>query len=202
MLQAVWTVGIVLAAIAALDRRAWPSLALLALVFVQTALSRMMIDGPFMGLVEIQVELVMRAVIDLCAGFLSLALITRQRWTLVMPTTFILMVLWHGIYWFAYSIGIDLWLPYVHSENALLIAQLLGISWLAGGFIGELVSAWYSNLRRQWRSATGLVNGPRGIPARNQRHDVDVCSALCLCRSTGDRQTNSYVRVTPTVAAR
>lgn len=202
MFEAVWTVGIVLAAIAAMDRRAWLSLALLALVFVQTAMSEALIAEPVWILAERQVELVMRFLIDLCAGFLSLFLITRQRWTLIMPATFILMVLGHGTYWISYSVGVNLWLPYVHAENALLVAQLLGISWLSGGHISEFVSTWYSDLRSWWSRCSGMGVQPNGVPARNQRHDGDVCSALCSCRTARQRQTDFDVRVSPTAVAR
>lgn len=202
MLQAVWTVGIVLAVVAAMDRRAWPSLALLALVFVQTAISKAVISDPVWALTELQAELIVRALIDLCAGFLSLSLVTRHRWTWIMPATFSLMVLWHGLYWFAYSIGTDLWLPYVHSENALLIAQVLGLSWLSGGRIGELVCTWYGDLRSRWSVAFGVGAEHGGVPTRNQGHDGDGCSALCSCRTARQRQTDFDVRVSPTAVAR
>lgn len=91
MLEAVWTVGIVLAAIAAMDRRAWPSLALLALVLVQTAISDAMLR-------DVIAQLAMRPFVDLAAGVLSLGLVTRERWTRIMPATFSLMLLSHATF--------------------------------------------------------------------------------------------------------
>lgn len=159
MLEAVWIAGIVLAAIAAMDRRAWSSLALLALVLVQTALSDFIIAWPVGALVEIQAELVMRVFIDLCAGFLSLFLVTNQRWTLVMPTTFVLMLVSHATYWICYSVGVDLWLPFVHSQNALLIAQLIGLAWLGGGNLIGIAGAWCRSIRDERSRVAGLGVG-------------------------------------------
>lgn len=126
MFEAVWTVGIVLTAIAVMDRRAWSSLTLLGLVLVQTAISEAVLS-------DVLTQLAMRAPIDLAAGVLSLGLVTRERWTLIMPATFSLMMLWHSAYWLARGNGIDLWLPYVHAQNALLIVQLIGLAWPSGG---------------------------------------------------------------------
>lgn len=152
MLEAVWTVGIVLSAIAAMDRRAWPSLALLALVFVQTAISRAMLD-------DILSQLAMRPFIDLSAGVLSLGFVTRERWTRIMPATFSLMLLCHGAFWFARSLGVDLWLPYVHAQNALLIAQLIGLAWPSGGNLVGIAGAWYRDLRDGWSRFAGVGVG-------------------------------------------
>lgn len=149
MLEAVWTVGIVLAAIAAMDRRAWPSLALLALVLVQTAISDALLR-------DIVAQLAMRPFIDLAAGALSLGLVTRERWTAIMPATFSLMLLCHGAFWFARSLGVDLWLPYVHAQNALLIAQLIGLAWPSGGNLVGIAGAWYRDLRDGWSRVVGM----------------------------------------------
>lgn len=152
MLQAVWTVGLVLSAIAVMDRRAWPSLALLALVLVQTAIINAMMP-------DILVQLAMRPLIDFSAGILSLGLVTRERWSLIMPATFSLMLLCHGIFWFARSLGVDLWLPYVHAQNALLIAQLIGLAWPSGGTLVGIAGAWYRDLRDGWSRIAGVGVG-------------------------------------------
>ena len=152
MLQAVWTVGIVLAAVAVMDRRAWPSLALLALVFIQTAISDAMLP-------DILSQLAMRPFIDLSAGLLSLGLVTRERWTHIMPATFSLMLLAHGAFWFARSLGIDLWLPYVHAQNALLIAQLIGLAWPSGGTLVGSVGSWYRGVCDGWGRPSGMGSG-------------------------------------------
>lgn len=173
MLQAVWTVGIVLAVIAAMDRRAWPSLALLALAFVQTAISDVMLR-------EVLSQLAMRPAIDFSAGVLSLGLVTRQRWTFIMPATFALMMLAHAAFWMARGNGIDLWLPYVHAQNALLIVQLIGLAWPSGGRLVGLVSSRISDLLayRRWRNsplstASYEVEGEDDRPA-HVRSSADV----------------------------
>lgn len=144
MLQAVWTVGLVLSAIAVMDRRAWPSLALLALVLVQTAISDFMVR-------DILARLTLRPVIDLAAGLLSVGLVTRERWTAIMPAAFSLMLLSHATFWFARSIGFDLWLPFVHSQNALLIAQLMALCVPSGGKVVGVARDLLSNLRSMGR---------------------------------------------------
>lgn len=149
MLQAVWTVGIILAVIAATDRRAWPSLALLALVLVQTAIAEAMLTDRL-------IEIAMVVPVDLAAGLLSLGLVTRERWTLIMPATFSLMLLGHGGFWLARLSGIDLWLPYVHAQNAILIAQLVGLCWPGGGRLIGIARDWFSNLRLSWREPAGV----------------------------------------------
>lgn len=164
MLQAVWTVGIVLAAVAVMDRRAWPSLALLVLVFVQTAISDAMLTDALS-------ELAMRPFIDLAAGFLSLSLVTHERWTRIMPATFSLMLLSHGAFWFARSIGVDLWLPYVHAQNALLIAQLMALCTPSGGKVVRVASDLLSNLRSMGRvcySRWSELQGSQAVPRRQE----------------------------------
>lgn len=127
MILAVWTVGIVLAVIAATDRRAWSSLTLIALVLVQTALAETIITDRL-------TQLSVRPMIDLCVGWISLSLVVpRERWTFIMPATFAIMMLAHGAFWLARSFGYDLWLPYVYTQNALWIAQLAGLAWPGGG---------------------------------------------------------------------
>lgn len=127
MIQAVWTVGIVLAAIAALDRRAWSSLILIAVVLVQTALAEHILSDRLS-------QLALRPAVDMCAALLSLSLVTpRERWTLIMPASFSLMMLAHGAFWLSRSLGYDLWLPYVYTQNALWIVQLTGLAWPGGG---------------------------------------------------------------------
>lgn len=163
MLQAVWTVGIVLAVIAAMDRCAWPSLALLALVFVQAAISDVMLR-------DVLSQLAMRAPIDLAAGVLSLGLVTRQRWTLIMPATFSLMMLAHAAFWMARSNGIDLWLPYVHAQNGLLVAQLIGLAWPSGGRLVGLVGSRIGDILayRRWRNSP-LSTAPYEVEGENDR---------------------------------
>lgn len=136
MLPAVWTVGIVLAVIAAMDRRAWSSLILIAIVLVQTALAELILSDRLS-------QLAVRPAIDMCAALLSLSLvIPRERWTLIMPATFSLMLLVHGAFWLSRSLGYDFWLPYVYTQNALWIAQLTGLAWPGGGRAFERASSY------------------------------------------------------------
>lgn len=180
MLQAVWTVGIVLAVIAAMDRRAWPSLALLALVFVQAAISDVMLR-------DVLSQLAMRPAIDFAAGVLSLGLVTRERWTLIMPSTFALMMLAHAAFWLARGNGIDLWLPYVHAQNALLVIQLIGLTWPSGGRFVGLVSSRIGDIfaYRRWRNSP-LSTAPYEIEGQDNR-PANVRSSADVFLSSGAR---------------
>ena len=142
MLPAVWTVGIVLVVIAAMDRRAWSSLTLIAIVLVQTALAELIISDRLS-------QLAVRPAIDMCAALLSLSLVVpRERWTFIMPATFSLMLLVHGAFWLSRSVGYDLWLPYVYTQNALWVVQLTGLAWPGGGkVIGRASSYLGSRVR-------------------------------------------------------
>lgn len=140
MVEVVWTITLVLAVIAALDRRAWPSLALLVLVIVQTTISEAMLQDRLS-------ELAMLMPIDLVAGLMSLALVDRNRWTKIMPATFALMMLCHAAFWLARFNGIDLWLPYVHAQNAILVAQLMGLAYPGGGRLVGHVRSWLGGIR-------------------------------------------------------
>lgn len=151
MLPAVWTVGIVLAVIAATDRRAWSSLILIVIVLVQTALSENILSDRLS-------QIAVRPAIDLCGGLLSLSLVVpRERWTFIMPTAFSLMMLAHGAFWFSRSLGYDLWLPYAHTLNALLIAQLTGLAWPGGGRAIERASSYMGS----WLSSRGIMDRGR-----------------------------------------
>jgi hypothetical protein len=180
MLQAVWTVGIVLAAIAAMDRRAWPSLALLALVFVQAAISNVMLR-------DVLSQLAMRPAIDLAAGVLSLGLVTRERWTLIMPAMFALMMLGHAAFWMARGNEIDLWLPYAHSQNALLIVQLIGLAWPSGGRLVGRVGSWIGDLLASRRGRNSPLSAASyEVESENDR-PAHVRSSADVFLSSGAR---------------
>lgn len=146
MLQAVWTVGIVLAVIAATDRRARPMLALIALVLVQTALCDAMIGDRL-------TEVAMRAPIDLSAGLLSLNLVRRERWSMAIPAIFCVCLLVHAAFWLSYYNGVDVWYRYAHTLNVLFLLQLACLAWPGGGQLIGRASA-YMGL---WRSSRGAM---------------------------------------------
>lgn len=146
MLQAVWTVGVVLAVIAATDRRARPMLALIALVLVQTALCDAMIGDRL-------TEVAMRAPIDLSAGLLSLNLVRRERWSMAIPAIFSVCLLVHAAFWLSYYNGVDVWYDYAHTLNVLFLLQLACLAWPGGGQLIGRASA-YMGL---WRSSRGAM---------------------------------------------
>ena len=139
MLQAVWTVGIVLAVIAATDRRARPMLALIALVLVQTALCEALLRDRL-------VEIAIRAPIDLSAGLLSLNLVQREKWSLAIPAIFSVCLLVHAAFWLSYANGVDVWYDYAYTLNVLFLLQLACLAWPGGGQLIGRASA-YMGLR-------------------------------------------------------
>ena len=139
MLQAVWTVGIVLAVIAATDRRARPMLALIALVLVQTALCDALLRDRL-------VEIAIRAPIDLSAGLLSLNLVRREKWSLAIPAIFSVCLLVHAAFWLSYYNGVDVWYDYAYTLNVLFLLQLACLAWPGGGQLIGRASA-YMGLR-------------------------------------------------------
>lgn len=139
MIQAVWTVGIVLAVIAATDRRARPMLALIALVLVQTALCDALLRDRL-------VEIAIRAPIDLSAGLLSLNLVRREKWSMAIPAIFSVCLLVHAAFWLSYSNGVDVWYDYAYTLNVLFLLQLACLAWPGGGQLIGRASA-YMGLR-------------------------------------------------------
>ena len=144
MLQAVWTVGIVLAVIAATDRRARPMLALIALVLVQTALCEQMVSDRL-------TEVAMRIPVDLAGGLLSLNLIRRERWSLMIPAMFCAFLFCHAAFWLARFNGVDIWGIYPHALNALFLLQLASLAWPGGGRLIGRLRDWSSRLVDGWR---------------------------------------------------
>lgn len=164
MIEFVWTLTIVLGCIAALDRRAWPMLSVIALGVFQMLLSEIVLE-------DILHEVAMKAPIDFVAGLLALAVVRKERWSLAVPALFAVTLLLHATYWLAYWNGVDLWLWYAHSLNLTFIAQMLAVATPGGGQLVGIV--------RTWLGAT--VTRRRGNP-------VHVLEAYC--EAEDERGTN------------
>lgn len=155
MIEFVWIVTIVLGGVAALDRRAWPMLLVIALSVFQMLLSEALIE-------DILYEVAMKAPIDLIAGLMALMIITRERWSLMAPALFCVTLLAHAAYWLAYWNGIDLWLWYAHSLNLFFVATMLAVAIPGGGQLVGIARTWLVRLllerRRTYRLGDGATH--------------------------------------------
>lgn len=148
MLEAVSTAGIVLGALALMDPRARSMTALIALVWLETALVDLMLEPT--------ASVAMKMPIDFVGGLMATMLITRERWTVMVPALFVVMLLSHATFWLAYFNGLDLWYAYVNALNVLFLAQMVAVAWPIGGRLIERSCSWISDLRQRWGGAAGL----------------------------------------------
>lgn len=162
MLQAVWIATIVLGAIAALEPRSRPMLALMALVWLQSAIA----DA--MGMHRL-FQIAGRVPIDLIAGLFAVMLATRERWSLAVPVLFGVTLIAHGAFWMSRAMGVDLWLWYAHSLNLLFLAQMMAIAYPGGERLaGELASVGRV-ARSWWRRPSGGGFEKEGSQTRQSR---------------------------------
>lgn len=148
-----------LAVLAVEDRRAWCMLVILGIALAQTAFIDAMVSDRLMALA-------LRIVVDLCCGWLSIQAMDRgQRWTMMIPAIFVLMLLCHSLFWLMRWNGIDIWLPYAHSLNVLFLAHLIACCWPSGGRLIGIAHSWLGGLVAWWSRAAGLGNGSQGAPA-------------------------------------
>ena len=156
MLQAVSIAGIVLMLIGMADPRARALVALIALVWLETAISSSLLAGDHLWAARWG----MRVPIDIVAGFMALQMTLKCEtkdegpplWMLGAVSCFSLMLLAHGAFWMARFNGVDLWAIYPHTLNVLFLLQLACLAWPGGGLlIGRAVSR-----------VRGLVSGWRG----------------------------------------
>lgn len=142
MIEIVWTVTVAAGFVALLDRRAWPLLALMILVAVQTAISDQMAIARL-------AQILMRLPIDALAGIFACMIATRERWALAVPVLFGVGMVTHGAFWLARYMGVDLWLWYAHTLNLLFLAQMMAVAYPGGERLaGELASV--GRLARSW----------------------------------------------------
>lgn len=116
------------------DKRARPMALLLAFVWLETTL----IDQ----VASVDVAVALKPVVDFVGGVMALALITRERWNLMVPALFCVMMLAHAGYWIAWHNGIDLWYAYAHALTVFWLLQCAATSWPAGERIHDLASAY------------------------------------------------------------
>lgn len=134
MIAAVSIVGFVLLLIAASDRRARLMAALIALVWLETALVDVV-----MG---VDSAVIMRGPIDFVGAVMTLGLVTRERWSLAVPALFAAMLACHAGYWLAWHNGYDLWYTYANTLNVLWLCQLAAVAWPPGGNLIGHASAY------------------------------------------------------------
>lgn len=147
MFEAASLLGPCLLALGLVDTRARLMALLLVLVWGETAL----ID--FVASVEVAVAL--KPVVDLVGGVMALSVITRERWSLLVPALFCVMLLGHAAYWIAWHNGLNLWYIYAHALTALWLLQCAAVAWPSGGRVIGLASA-YLGARLSSRGAMAL----------------------------------------------
>lgn len=125
-------IGLCLAVLACFDRRAWPAVLLVLTLWMGTQIAE--------GVDDRIVSLGLRVPIDLI-GVIGAMFLARQR---VLFALFVLMLLNHATYWFAYSIKVNLWWFYPHALNGLWLAQMIVVAQPGGK---NLVGACASTLR-------------------------------------------------------
>lgn len=127
-------VGLILAALALCERRAWPFLCLLLAVWWMTLLSE--------GHEDRLQGLSYRVGIDIIAGILCFLLIHRDRFGTGVFAVFVLMCLNHAMFWLSYANDLNLWSYYAWGINALWLVQM-GLLASSGGRVIHRVCADY-----------------------------------------------------------
>lgn len=124
MFEAASLLGPCLLALGLVDTRARLMALLLVLVWGETALFDMMVST--------DMAVVMKPLIDFVGGIMALGIVTRERWSVMVPALFAVMLLCHSAYWLAWHNGIDLWYIYAHALTALWLLQCAAVAWPAG----------------------------------------------------------------------
>ena len=147
MLTVVSIAGAAFLALGLWDKRARPMALLLAFVWLEATL----IDF----VASVDVALALKPVVDFVGGVMALSLITKERWNLMVPALFCVMLLAHSGYWIAWHNGVDLWYAYAHALTALWLLQCAAVAWPSGGRVIGLASA-YLGARLSSRGAMAL----------------------------------------------
>lgn len=143
MFEAASILGPCLLALGLGNARARPMALILVLVWIEAALFDLM--------VSVDMAVAMKPVIDLTGAIMSLGIVTRERWSIMVTALFAAMMLCHGAYWLAWHNGIDLWYVYAHALTALWLLQCAAVAWPAGvkGFdrASTFVGDWFASRR-------------------------------------------------------
>ena len=161
MFEAASTLGLCLLAFGLVDTRARLMTLLLVIVWIETAL--------FDAMVSVDVAVMMKPLIDFVGGIMALGIVTRERWSVMVPALFAVMLLCHSAYWLAWHNGIDLWYVYAHALTALWLMQCAAVAWPSGGRVIGLASA-YLGARLSSRGAMALR---RSMGARHGSSDQE-----------------------------
>lgn len=134
MFEAASLLGPCLLALGLVDTRARLMALLLVLVWGETALFDMM--------VSVDMAVMMKPLIDFTGAIMALGIVTRERWSIMVPALFAVMMLCHGAYWLAWHNGVDLWYVYAHALTALWLLQCAAVAWPAGRQAIERASSY------------------------------------------------------------
>lgn len=124
MFEAASILGPCLLAFGLVDTRARLMTLLLVMVWIETAL--------FDAMVSVDMAVMMKPLIDFVGGIMALGIVTRERWSVMVPSLFAVMLLCHSAYWLAWHNGIDLWYVYSHALTALWLMQCAAVASPAG----------------------------------------------------------------------
>lgn len=161
MFEAASILGPCLLAFGLVDTRARLMTLLLVIVWIETAL--------FDVMVSVDMAVAMKPLIDFVGGIMALGIVTRERWSVMVPALFAVMLLCHSAYWLAWHNGIDLWYVYAHALTALWLMQCAAVAWPSGGRVIGLASA-YLGARLSSRGAMALR---RSMGARHGSSDQE-----------------------------
>jgi hypothetical protein len=159
---AVGLIGLALAILAILDRRAWPFLGVVALAWLMT--------WSFDRSLPVLAALLGRVVVDALGALLAWGVEGRVRpwgpWMAGVRVTFVLMLLAHAVFWLARSFGLDVWPAYAHGLNALALAQLLFIASPGGMRLADVIGGLVRHRlgRAAARPAGGRAAGRGAAP--------------------------------------
>lgn len=161
MFEAASILGLCLLAFGLVDTRARLMTLLLVIVWIETAL--------FDAMVSVDMAVMMKPLIDFVGGIMALGIVTRERWSVMVPALFAVMLLCHAAYWLAWHNGIDLWYVYAHALTALWLLQCAAVAWPSGGRVIGVASA-YLGARLSSRGALALR---RSMGARHGSSDQE-----------------------------
>jgi hypothetical protein len=153
MLDFVSIFGLILAAIAFCDRRAWPLLVVMALSWMETGIASVLTR-------DVLMQLGFRIPIDMSCGFLALLFSAgrREKWALAFVSLFPVLLLLHGLYWLSRYNGLNFWLFYAHSLNGVFLIQLACLAFPGGTRLVGVIRSWVGAFldSGRWRSGVGL----------------------------------------------
>lgn len=191
MLQAVSFAGIVFMLIGMMDPRARPFVALIALAWLETAISSALLTGDDLW----DARWMMRVPIDLTAGGMAVWMtrsceakgVQAPFWMACVPSFFIVMLLTHGLFWWPAWNGKQFFDIYAHTLNVLWLLQLAVLATPGGGNLVGIAGAWLSRVLDGWRSNAILVPWEQKTRAIGSYRQDDVGSGRNLHLSIDKR---------------